>query len=336
MPYSRGVRIVALEEHCVVPDVVRAWQALPQGRMSISGGAGDDPISRRLLDLGEERIAAMDDQGVDVQVLSLNSPGVQSLDAADAVAVARAANDELAAAVAAHPDRFQGFAAIPTPDPAAAAAELERAVTQLGFPGALLNGRTGTTNADAMEFDDLYATAERLGAPLYFHPQTPVAPVVDAYYAGFGPSTDFVLANAGIGWHYETGMQILRMVFAGVFDRHPDLQVVIGHWGEVILFYLERTQQMVDAMGAHLDRTLEEYARSNLWVTGSGLLSQRYLRWATEVIGADRIMTAVDYPYVDNSGGAARRFLMDAPLTAEQRVGIASGNWERLLARRTG
>ena len=159
--------------------------------------------------------------------------------------------------------------------------------------------------------------------------------MVDAYYSGFGNPIDFVLRDFGIGWHYETGMQILRMVFAGVFDRHPDLQVVTGHWGEVVLFYLERTQQMVDAMGVHLDRKLEEYARSNLWVTGSGLLSQRYLRWAMEVIGADRIMTAVDYPYVDNSGGAALRFLMEAPITDEQREGIASENWDRLLARRT-
>lgn len=329
------MRIVALEEHFVVPGVVAAWQALPPGRMSISGGAGDDRLSRLLLDLGDERIAAMDDQGVDVQVLSLNSPGVQSLEPGDAVAVARDANDALAAAVAAHPDRFQGFAAIPTPDPAAAAEELERAVTHLGLPGALLNGRTGTTNADAMQFDDLYATAERLGVPLYFHPQTPVAPVVDAYYSGFGQPVDFVLSSAGIGWHYETGMQILRMVFAGVFDRHPDLQVVTGHWGEVVLFYLERTQQMMDAMGVRLDRTLAEYARQNLWVTGSGLLSKRYLRWSIEVLGADRIMTAVDYPYVDNSGGAARRFIEDAPITAEQRNAIASGNWEGLLARRT-
>ncbi|AMM22673.1 amidohydrolase (plasmid) [Frondihabitans sp. PAMC 28766] len=328
------MRIVALEEHFVFPEVVKAWEALPPGRMAIIGGNGDDPISRRLLDIGEERIAAMDDQGVDVQVLSLNSPGVQSLDPADAVAVARDANDFLAEAIAGHPDRFQGFAAIPTPDPGAAAAELERAVTQLGFAGALLNGRTGSTNADAMQFDDLYATAERLGVPLYFHPQTPVAPVVEAYYSGFGDPTDFVLRNAGIGWHYETGMQILRMVFAGVFDRHPDLQVVAGHWGEVVLFYLERTQQISDATGVHLERTLEEYARNNVWVTGSGLLSQRYLRWSTEVLGADRIMSAVDYPFIDNSGGAARRFLEEAPLSVDQRDGIGSGNWERLLTRR--
>jgi len=329
------MRIVALEEHFVIPDVVKAWNALPAGRTAASAGSGDDELSRRLLEIGPERIAAMDDQGVDVQVLSLNSPGVQSLDAADSVAVARDANDALADAVANYPDRFQAFAAIPTPEPTAAAAELERAVSVLGFAGALLNGRTGTTNADAIEFDDLYATAERLGVPLYFHPQTPVAPVLEAYYSGFGDPVDFVLGHAGIGWHYETGMQILRMIFAGVFDRHPKLQVVTGHWGEVVLFYLERTQQIMDVMGGHLERPLQEYARENLWVTGSGLLSQRYLRWSIEVLGADRIMTAVDYPFIDNSGGAARRFIEDAPLSAEQRDAIASGNWERLLARRT-
>jgi uncharacterized protein len=329
------MRIVALEEHFLLPEVVKAWDRRAGNSAAVTGGAGDDPFSRRLLDLGEERIAAMDDQGVDVQVLSLSSPGVQSLDPGDAVAIAREANDALAEAVAGHPDRFQGFAAIPTPDPAAAASELERAVTQLGFAGGLINGRTGTTNADAMQFDDLYATAARLGVPLYLHPQTPVAPVLDAYYSGFGNPIDMLLRNPGIGWHYETGIQILRMIFAGVFDRHPDLQVVTGHWGEVVLFYLERTQQMVDAMGVRLGRRLSEYARENLWVTGSGLLSQRYLRWSTEVIGADRIMSATDYPFIDNSGSAARRFLEDAPLSSEQRNAIASGNWERLLSRRT-
>ncbi|WP_229715121.1 amidohydrolase family protein [Subtercola lobariae] len=329
------MRIVALEEHFVIPEVVKAWQALPPGRMTFTGGAGDDPLSRRLLEIGDERLAAMDDQGVDVQVLSLTSPGVQSLDAADSVAVARDANDALAEAIAKYPDRFQGFASVPTPDPEAAPAELERAVTQLGFAGGLINGRTGTTNADAREFDDLYATAARLGVPLYFHPQTPVAGVREAYYSGLGDNVDYLLANAGIGWHYETGMQILRMIFGGVFDRNPDLQVVTGHWGEVVLFFLERTQQLATGLGVKLDRTLEEYARQNLWVTGSGLLSQRYLRWSTEVLGVDRIMSAVDYPYVDNSGGAARRFIEDAPLSLDDKEAIGSGNWQRLLARRT-
>ena len=157
------MKIVALEEHFVLPELLDAWKRLPQDELDeVSAGFGDDPISRRLREVGEHRIADMDDQGVDVQVLSLNSPGVQNLPAADAVSVARDANDALSQMVASHPDRFQGFAAIPTPDPEAAAQEFERAISTLGFRGAMLNGRTGPVNADDIRFDDQYGTADRL------------------------------------------------------------------------------------------------------------------------------------------------------------------------------
>ncbi len=238
-------RIVAIEEHFVVPEVLAAWSRIPAGRHdSDTGGAGNDPLSQRLRDVGDRRLAEMDDQGVDVQVLSLNSPGVQNLAPADAVAVARDANDGLADIVRGSSGRFQAFAAVPTPNAAAAPEELERAVADLGFRGALLNGRTGTANMDAPQFDDLYATAERLQAPLYLHPQTPSAPVRDAYYSGFGDQVDFSFANFGIGWHYETGVQLLRLIFSGVLDRYPNLQLIVGHWGELVLFFLERTAMM--------------------------------------------------------------------------------------------
>ncbi len=321
------MRIVGLEEHFVVPELLDAWSRLSGGQ---AHGAGDDPISRRLRDTGDERIAAMDDQGVDVQVLSLTSPGVQNLGAADAVLVAREANDALAEIVAARPDRFQAFAAVPTPDAAGAAEELERALTTLRFRGALLNGRTGTTNADAPEFDDLYGVAERLGAPLYLHPQTPVEPVRQQYYSGFGDEIDSAFANHGIGWHYETGLQLLRMILGGVFDRHPDLQVIVGHWGEVVLFFLERFAAGIERSGLQLDRPVPDYFRQNVWMTGSGILSERYARWTAEVVGADRILYSTDYPYVDTSGGSARTFLEGLPFTAEQQEAIGSGAWERL------
>lgn len=238
----------------------------------------------------------MDDQGVDVPVLSLNTPGVQNLPPETSVSIACEANDALAGIVHRHPDRFQGFAAVPTPDPEAAAAELERAVSQLGFRGAMLNGRTGTLNADAPQFEDLYATAERLGAPLYLHPQTPVAPVREAYYSGFGPQVEFAFANFGLGWHYETGVQLLRLILSGVFDRHPGLQVIVGHWGEVVLFFLERTSR-VESARLGLERPLQDYFRQNVWVTGSGVLSERYLRWTAEVVGVERILYSTDYPF---------------------------------------
>lgn len=262
-------------------------------------------VQRALLDTGEQRIAAMDDQGVDVQVLSLTSPGMQNLSAPDAVTVARQVNDALADVVAAHPDRLQGFAAIPTPDPPAAAAEFERAVGTLGFPGALINGRTGDVSMDNRVFDDLYGVAERFGAPIYLHPQEPTPAVRDAYYSGFG-DLDFVLSSPAIGWHYETGIQFLRMAIGGVFDRFPDLQVILGHWGELVLFYYERWAPTLEQTGLHLQRPLSEVLRQNVSVTGSGMLSERYYRWAAEVVGTERIMTATDYPYIDNTGGAAR------------------------------
>ena len=323
------VRIVALEEHFMVPELLGAWSRLPQTQRAGLVGFGDDPIARRLRDVDDGRVAAMDDQGVDVQVLSLNTPGVQNLPPGDAVTVAREANDALADIVRGRPDRFQGFAAVPTPDPQAAAAELQRAVGELGLRGALLNGRTGITNMDAAEYDDLYGVAAELRVPLYLHPQTPVAPVREAYYSGFGDPVDFLFANFGLGWHYETGIQLLRLIFSGVFDRHPQLQVIVGHWGEVVLFFVERTA-MMQGMGLHLDRPLADYFRQNVWVTGSGLMSERYLRWTAEVVGVDRILYATDYPFIDTSGGRARRFLEQASLSAAEKEAIGSGSWERL------
>ena len=323
------MRIVGLEEHFVVPELLDAWSHLPDLDRAPIAGFGNDPLAQRLRDVGDRRLADMDDQGVDVQVLSLNTPGVQNLPPQTAVPVAREANDALAGIVRGHPDRFQGFAAIPTPDPDAAPAELERAVTRLGLRGAMLNGRTGTLNADAPQYDDLYATAQRLGAPLYLHPQTPVPPVQSAYYTGFGTQVDLAFANFGLGSHYKTGVQLLRLILAGVFDRYPQLQVIVGHWGEVVLFFLERTARM-QAAGLGLDRPLQDYFRQNIWVTGSGVLSQRYLRWTAEVVGVERILYSTDYPFIDTSGGQARAFLDDAPLNDDQKTGVASRQWEQL------
>ncbi len=332
------LRIIGLEEHVVLPVVREAWE-----RAGARQPYGDDhPVMQRLRDVGDRRLADMDDQGIDVAVLSLAAPGVQNLPAADAVRVAREANDQLAEIVAARPERLQAFAAIPTSSPEDAAAELERAVTQLGFPGAMLYGRTGDRPADAPEFDDLYATAARLRVPLHFHPQAPVQAVQQAYYSGLPGGIGPALATAGIGWYYDLGVQYLRMIFSGVFDRHPDLQVIAGHWGEIVLFYLDHVGVLRDMAG--LERPLADYFRQNFWVAGSGTVSERYLRWTAEVVGTDRMLYSTDYPYtfgtrpggfpfLDTSGGVARSFLENAPFTDEEKIAIGSGNWERLTNR---
>ncbi|MEV4500286.1 amidohydrolase [Micromonospora arborensis] len=334
------LRIIGVEETVVVPAVYEAYQRAGSPRIP-ARGFGDNPIATNLREVGERRLAHMDDQGIDVAVLSLSSPGVQDLPQADAIAVAREANDQLAEIVAAHPDRFQAFAAIPTQSPGAAAAELERAVVQLGFPGAMLYGRTGDKLADHPDNDQLYAAAERLRVPLHFHPQMPVQPVVDAYYSNIGP-IGTPLAGAAIGWYYDLGVQYLRMIFSGVFDRFPDLQVIAGHWGEVVLFYLDHTGFF--AAAGDLQRPLADYFTQNFWVAGSGTNSPRYLRWTAEIMGTDRMLYSTDYPftygfrpggfpYVDTSNGAARSFLENAPFDDDQKADIAHRNWERLTAR---
>ena len=330
------LKIIALEEHVAPQVLLDAWAraGVPE---SPQLGFGDDPFAQRLRDHAERRLADMDDQGIDVAVLSLASPGVQNLPAADALSVAREANDTLAEIVAAHPDRFQALAAVPTPVPGDAAAELERAVTQLGLKGAMLYGRTGDRLADAPEYDDLYATAEALNAPLQFHPQAPLQAVIDAYWSGLG-AVGMGLATAGLGWYYDLGVQFVRMVFSGVFDRHPGLQVIAGHWGEVVLFYLDHTEFL--APGAGLQRPPADYFRQNFWVAGSGRVSERYLRWTAEVVGTDRMLYSTDYPFtfgtkvpfLDTGHGVGRVFLEQAPLTEEQKAAIGHLNWERLTA----
>lgn len=333
----RAIRIVALEEHVVLPVVLAAWTRAGFPEVG-ARGYGDDPTAQRLRDVGERRLADMDDQGVDVQVLSLASPGVQNLPAAEAATVAREANDALAEVVRGNPERFQALAAIPTPTPKAAAAELERAVTQLGFRGAMIYGRAGDVLADAPQFDDLYATAERLRVPLHFHPQPPVPAVLQAYYSGLPDGVGFGIGTTGVGWYYDLGVQFLRMIFSGVFDRHPRLQVIAGHWGEVILFYLDH----IGILGpGNLERPLADYFRQNFRVTGSGTVSDRYPRWTAEVVGTERMMYSTDYPYtfgtapggypfLDTSGGVARSFLERAPFTRKEKAAIGSRNWERL------
>lgn len=326
------MQIIATEEHLATSEVLDAWRALPPGLQDDSLEIFDQPrIEERLVDLAGERIRAMDDAGIDVQVLSLTTPGMSNLDTADAVSLARSTNDLIADTVAGRPERFQGFATLPTPDPDASAEELRRAVDTLGLKGAMVFGRTGERGMDHPGFRPLYEAAAELRVPLYIHPQLPRRTVRDAYYAGFGKEIELAFAGPGVGWHYETGVQLMRLILAGTLDRHPDLQIILGHWGEVVLFYLERMESLNPAL--KLDRPLRDYFRQNVFYTPSGILSQAYLQRTLEIAGVERVMFSADYPFQDAGGGRAREFLERAELAPEERELIAHGNWERLLAR---
>ena len=182
----------------------------------------------------------MDESGVDVQVLSVTTPALHNLEPKESVTLARQTNDLVAVTVAKYPTRFQGFATLATAAPKEAAAELERGVTRLGFVGTMLCGRTREKNLDHPDFLPLLETAARLGVPLFVHPQIPQRAVREVYYSGFNDQIDTAFATFALGWHYEAGIQFVRLILAGVFDKYPDLQIILGHWGEVVLFYLER------------------------------------------------------------------------------------------------
>jgi len=325
------MKVVGLEEHFVTPDILRAWQRLapslqdPSLKPSSEGQSG-----RLLLEIGPERIAAMDEAGVDIQVLSLTTPGVQNLPEAESIALARSANDYVADAVKQNSRRFRGLATLATPAPREAARELERAVCHLGLQGAMVFGRIGEKNFDHPDYWPILEVASERRIPLYMHPQTPPLGVRQAYYTGFNAQVDALFASAGIGWHFDAGMQIVRMALAGVFERFKNLRVITGHFGEVMLFYLDRIDMLSGP--AKLPRKVSDYIREHVYVTQSGLFSQRYLRWAIEVVGSEHIMMSTDYPFAEASNKIAKTYLLDADLTNHERRGIASENWERLCA----
>lgn len=327
-----AMQLIGVEEHFVTADVLDAWRAVTPPVQDLAFSPSTEGESgRRLADLGSGRIAAMDDAGLDVQVLSLTTPGLHNLAPRDAIALQTATNDMLADTVRAHPARLQGLATLATPDPAAAAGELERAVTRLGLNGAMLFGRTRDRNLDHPDFWPIFEAAAALRAPLYLHPQTPSQSVRAAYYSGLGDVVNAAFATHGIGWHYDAGVQFLRLVLSGVLDRFPGLQVILGHWGELVLFYLDRLEHL--AAVAKLPRPLSDYIHNNLLVTPSGIFSQQYLRWAIDIVGIDRVLFATDYPFETPShSDGGRRFLEQTDLSDADRTKVASGNWNRLCA----
>ena len=270
----------------------------------------------------------MDESGIDVQVLSLTTPGLNNLGNAS-VHLAKQTNEFVASVIKKYPDRFQGFATLPVPDPKEAVKELERSIKKLGLKGAMLFGRTREKNVDHKDFWPLFECAEAMNAPLFIHPQIPQKAIRDIYYSGFDDQVDLAFSTYGLGWHYEAGIQFVRLILAKVFDRFPKLQIILGHWGEVVLFYLERLASL--NRSANLDKPFIEYVRQNLYVTSSGMFRNSYLQRAVEIIGTDRILFSSDYPYQYRPGRDARKFLEQVPLNQDEKEKFAHGNWERLI-----
>lgn len=317
------MRVITLEEHFATPAYLQG-----PGNNLKEFGARAEQLTRDLCDLGESRIADMDAAGIDMQVLSLTAPGVEQLEAADAVAFARDTNDVLAEAIARRPTRLSGFASLPIAAPDHAAKELERRFSAQAFAGAVINGHQRGRYLDDKFFWPVLEAAESLGAPIYLHPTRPPKPVIEASFGGFPPLVTAMLAGPVFGWHIETAVHVLRMILGGVFDRFPKLQIVIGHMGEGLPFFMQRVDVIPTAV-TQLKRPVSAYLHDNLHYTFAGFnFHATFLNLLLEV-GVDRIMFAADYPYA--SMAKARAFLDQIPVSAADRALIAHGNAEKLF-----
>ncbi len=333
---SKKMKIIAIEEHFLNEKITKATydevekMAPSHARAFIADfGSRETMKPEQLFDIGAGRVADMDANEIDVQMLSYNAPATELLSSPLAVELAREANDQLAAAIAKYPDRFIGFATLPTSDPKAAAEELRRCIQELGFKGGMINGTAHGRFMDHPDFEPIFAMSAELDIPLYFHPSIVNKQVRDAYYYNEDPAFAARFASAGLGWHYEVGIHIMRLIFAGIFDRYPNLQVIMGHWGELIPFYMDRINTFFPASASPMKHDFKYYMQNNVYITPSGMFNLPQLQNALQTIGADRIIYSVDYPYYSNKG--AREFLENAPISQTDKEKIAHINAEKLF-----
>jgi predicted TIM-barrel fold metal-dependent hydrolase len=326
------MRTVALEEHFAVPalsariakDVISRRGYRPR---NLTPGA-PNPLEL-LPEIGEIRLKSMDETGITVQVLSNSGPGPDLLPGADGVALARDLNDHLAAAVARRPDRFAGFASLPMQSPEATAVELKRAVKELGFVGAMVNGTTEGRFLDHPSYDGILAAAVELDVPIYIHPHIPPEPVRNAYFSGLPDGADRVLETAGWGWHSETAVHLLRMAVAGTLDKHPRLRLIVGHMGEMLPMMMARIDQVFKHDIGHLKRPITRAILDQVWLTTSGIFDEPPFLTALLTFGIDRIMFSVDYPYAPNIAG--RKFLDRIALAPDDMAKLTHATADRLL-----
>ena len=318
--------LVGLEEHFTTRELQRLNRASDERLFS---GGGRRP---ELLDLGARRIADMDRAGIDVQVLSAVTPGVQSLPGAEGVAYARKLNSWVAnQVVAVYPERFRAFATLPLGQPEAAADELDRSVRELGFVGCMAYGAINGKFLDHVDFEPVLGRAEALEVPIYIHPNWPSPQAMDVYYDGLGDELlSRILGGPGYGWHQEVALQCLRMIVGGVFDRFPGLQIVVGHFGEGLPFYYWRFgDDLARVTAGKLRKPVQQYFHDNLWITTSAFFRDELLTLALSAMGEDRIMFSVDYPMASAKAGADWFRAVELPRATKEK--IAHKNAERLL-----
>jgi 2,3-dihydroxybenzoate decarboxylase len=314
-------QVIAIEEHYLDKEV----------DTYIGGkGGGASKTKQRLEDLGAERVAEMDKAGIDIQVLSHCPPGAQAFSPEDAARLGPAVNDRLHQFVTSNPSRFAAFATLPLRDPAAAANELERAVTKLGFKGAMVHGLTDGLFIDDKRFWPIFERAEALDVPIYVHPAHPHPAVVEAYYKDYVKTYPGILTS-GWGFTVETATAGVRLVLSGVFSKHPKLKILLGHLGESLPFSLWRIDAGVSRAAGPDGQGMafRDLFREHFWITTSGNFSTPALMCCIMEMGTDRILFGVDWPYVENVPGT--KWMDELPISPEDKEKIYCGNARKLL-----
>jgi 5-carboxyvanillate decarboxylase len=316
--------VLLLKQLYDVPNVNPAATQPESNEVSNRDKAAKDMLPR-LLDFDKIRIENMDANNVDMHILSLVMPGVQMFEPQQASELAQLANDRLSDVIRRHPTRFAGLASFAPQDPNAAVKEMERSISRLKLNGFIVNSHTGNAYLDDPRFAPILEAAEALGAPLYIHPRAPSDGMAT-------PFRDYRLEGAVWGYGIETATHILRLIFGGIFDRFPKLQVVIGHMGEALPFWLGRLDFM-GAPGARAGRKNQlkpsEYFQRNITITTSGVEDPLALKYCIDKIGVDRIMWAIDYPFQPTAASVA--FIETAPMSDSDRVKVAYRNAERIF-----
>lgn len=314
--------LIALEEHYFSTAAINTLDDKMVEQFKYIPGLRD-----KLTDADTLRLSEMDKGKVSFQVIShaciAGAPSPQ---------VCRDGNDQLAQDIKKHPDRFAGFAVLPMSDPEASARELERAVKALGFVGALIDNHVHGTYYDGASYDTFWRKAEELDVPIYLHPTWPSENMSAQYTGNFSPGASRSLGASGWGWHTETGLHILRLFAAGLFDKFPRLKIIIGHMGEMLPFQLERICNLSVRWGDR-ERLLKQVWNENIWITTSGVWSLDPLRCILGNTRVERILFSVDYPFERNENGL--RWIEELEesglVTGEELEMIAFRNSEKLL-----
>ena len=333
------MKMITIEEHITSGEVIENLMKSQNGDGELSPERmkffqEKALVEGRLTDIENERIPFMDKANIDVQVLSYINPtnGANIPNDVKTENVMKA-NDYLKSIVDKYPDRFAAFAHLPLWDVDTSVKELERCIKELGFKGALVTGKFEGHFLDEKIFYPVFEKAVELDVPIYFHPSMPVKEIQEYYYTSHDGSWNKEVANefgsAGFGWHLDIGIQVVRIILTGIFDKLPNLKLITGHWGEGIIEMLDRMDYMIPKSMTGFKKNISEYYRENIYVTPSGIESTINLEAVTKYMGADHIIWAVDYPYLRNE--TVTDFLTNSNLSDEEKELISHKNAEKLL-----